>query len=382
MTPAHAAITVFALTSIVFLPAQANALSSINAGKTYYQVLGIAAGVGASEIKTAYRKSAARAHPDAHREEIVNHPEMEARFEELFKDIGEAYETLSDPDKRSSYDTSLLRSGAGLKMAQVQPTSSEEARLLGEFKAREAAFKSSGFGTASSILEAARAGEPSKAFFRARSSYFEESLNAFFESEKSATPAELRSIIQVFAGSPLLFSVVERAMSVASGFSDSRDARALFFDSLDWVIPRINFESSSERRWPALWVTRIPGSRYIAPEGATAETIYSLYIADSENRKFDGSRILNEDALRALIFQLSRTPSEESLLILARLRRSDVLGGRLATNARWAYEELARNHRNLAKKVRLTLKQQTFPTGARAFFKCIRAGLNRLSVSP
>ncbi len=66
------------------------------AKKDYYQVLGIAKTATEKEIKQAYRKLAKKHHPDAN----PNDPGAEARF----KEINEAYEVLSDTEKRSNYD--------------------------------------------------------------------------------------------------------------------------------------------------------------------------------------------------------------------------------------------------------------------------------------
>ncbi|MBI1785291.1 molecular chaperone DnaJ [Candidatus Sumerlaeota bacterium] len=64
--------------------------------KDYYQILGIQRDAGAEEIKKAYRKLALKYHPDK------NPGDKEA--EDKFKEIAEAYEILSDPDKRKTYD--------------------------------------------------------------------------------------------------------------------------------------------------------------------------------------------------------------------------------------------------------------------------------------
>lgn len=64
--------------------------------KDYYEVLGVDRGADDSTIKKAYRKLAMKYHPDR------NPDNKEA--EEKFKEIGEAYEVLSDADKRAAYD--------------------------------------------------------------------------------------------------------------------------------------------------------------------------------------------------------------------------------------------------------------------------------------
>ena len=64
--------------------------------RDYYEVLGVQKGATAEEIKKAYRKMAMKYHPDR------NPGDKEA--EEKFKEVGEAYEVLSDDQKRARYD--------------------------------------------------------------------------------------------------------------------------------------------------------------------------------------------------------------------------------------------------------------------------------------
>ncbi|MEG1798724.1 MAG: DnaJ domain-containing protein, partial [Synergistaceae bacterium] len=64
--------------------------------KDYYDILGVARGASADEIKKAYRKLTRQYHPDAN--------PGDAEAEKKYKEINEANEVLSDPQKRAQYD--------------------------------------------------------------------------------------------------------------------------------------------------------------------------------------------------------------------------------------------------------------------------------------
>ena len=82
-----------------------------------YEVLGVARDATEQDVKKAFRKLARELHPD------VNAHDPEA--EEKFKEAAEAYEILSDPERRATYD----RYGhEGLRSAGMPPTSTRSDR--------------------------------------------------------------------------------------------------------------------------------------------------------------------------------------------------------------------------------------------------------------
>ena len=67
-------------------------------GRDYYQILGVQRGATDDELKKAYRKMALKHHPDR------NPGDKKEFADKMFKDVNEAYEVLSDKDKRAVYD--------------------------------------------------------------------------------------------------------------------------------------------------------------------------------------------------------------------------------------------------------------------------------------
>ena len=63
--------------------------------RDYYEVLGVSKNASADEIKRAYRKMAKKYHPDVNKEPGA---------EEKFKEVQEAYDVLSDDNKKAAYD--------------------------------------------------------------------------------------------------------------------------------------------------------------------------------------------------------------------------------------------------------------------------------------
>ena len=73
--------------------------------KDYYETLGVGRDASADEIKSAYRKLAKKYHPD------MNKGDEGAA--QKFKEVNEAYQVLSDDQKRQQYDTFGTADGAG-----------------------------------------------------------------------------------------------------------------------------------------------------------------------------------------------------------------------------------------------------------------------------
>src|SRR5687768_4065396 len=96
--------------------------------KDYYKILGVSRNASDDDIRKAFRKLAREYHPDV--------AKNKSQAEEKFKEINEAYEVLSDPEKRKKYDTLGEdwkqaagfgpRPGAGQYRTSRSPTANEE----------------------------------------------------------------------------------------------------------------------------------------------------------------------------------------------------------------------------------------------------------------
>jgi curved DNA-binding protein len=117
--------------------------------KDYYKTMGVSRDATQDEIKRAYRKLARKFHPDVSKE---------ADAEKRFKEVGEAYEVLKDPEKRAAYDQLGMnwKAGqefrpppdwdAGFEFSGGGPKSAEEAAAFSDFF--ESLFGRGGFHSA------------------------------------------------------------------------------------------------------------------------------------------------------------------------------------------------------------------------------------------
>ncbi len=83
--------------------------------KDYYKILGVDKNASADEIKRAFRKLALKHHPDRH---SSAEPSVREEEEKVFKEVSSAYSILSDPDKKSRYDSGQDLEEMGMDMGE------------------------------------------------------------------------------------------------------------------------------------------------------------------------------------------------------------------------------------------------------------------------
>ena len=93
--------------------------------QSYYDILGVSNNASSTEIKIAYRNLAQQYHPDKHQDNPLS--ELAA---EKFREIKEAYETLSNPDKRADYDRGMGNDNSHTTHDSQQPGISEVYSLI------------------------------------------------------------------------------------------------------------------------------------------------------------------------------------------------------------------------------------------------------------
>ena len=91
--------------------------------RDYYEILGVGKNATDAELKNAFRQLVRKYHPDVNKE-----PGAEDRF----KEINEAYQVLSDPDKRAAYDRYGKAGVSGMGGAGFDYTSVDFSDILGD----------------------------------------------------------------------------------------------------------------------------------------------------------------------------------------------------------------------------------------------------------
>ena len=124
--------------------------------KDYYKILGVARTADEKAIKTAYRALARKHHPDVNKGSA-----------DRFKEINEAYEVLSDPEKRKRYDTlgsglGALRAGRARGCRRARRSRCASRRAASSAASRTSSARSSGGGPAPGPARGRRARRPAR----------------------------------------------------------------------------------------------------------------------------------------------------------------------------------------------------------------------------
>jgi tetratricopeptide (TPR) repeat protein len=125
----------------------------------YYQILGVLHTATHNEIKNAYFNYAKKYHPD--RISSAPDPEIKEKANYVFAEINKAYETLSNPDKKNSYDSKGFKEHNQIE--PVQENLMERARLL--YRKAKSLYNQKKYWEASSLMDEAVKLDPNKASY-------------------------------------------------------------------------------------------------------------------------------------------------------------------------------------------------------------------------
>jgi DnaJ family protein C protein 7 len=100
------------------LPQDGKRQLKLSQRKDYYKMLGVSRNATPDEIKKAYRKKAMAHHPDRH---ATATPEEREKEEVIFKEVSEAYQVLSDSQRKHRYDSGQDLEEHGMGM-DIDPT--------------------------------------------------------------------------------------------------------------------------------------------------------------------------------------------------------------------------------------------------------------------
>ena len=155
-----------------FAPSEIRALSRIIDELDYYQLIDVARGANARDVKQAYYAVSRNFHPDANRH---LERDLQEAVNQISKRITEAYAVLRDPSRRAAYDR-MLDAGSGhrLQLAQAkssarkQAAENEGATPQGRqyFSLAKAAMAREDWSGAFRNLQTAVTFEPGNAFFK------------------------------------------------------------------------------------------------------------------------------------------------------------------------------------------------------------------------
>ncbi len=109
---------------------EAKRLLKLSQRKDYYKILGVSRSASSDEIKKAYRKLALKHHPDRH---STAEPEVREAEEKTFKEVSNAYSILSDPVRKSRYDSGQDLEDGGMDMGELTTPQGSHGNIASSF---------------------------------------------------------------------------------------------------------------------------------------------------------------------------------------------------------------------------------------------------------